>query len=1074
MTHTYPHLTQATPEYPNVAGVAPYAQYRNTFDYDRWTAGTKLTVCNVPWDDVRNIVEWESDAARDRWFENLGEAERVTLDTEFHKLPDGTIKLPIPFCVLSRCNYLWVVYPTPTTSADPLDHADGPRTHAWGYFIERPRQLAANTTECALRLDNWTTFGTHIGINYMQLKRGHAPMAATDADAYLSNPIENAGMLLAPDVSYGPDAGITRDHTFIPLNSGEKYVMFNSLVAPDQLKSLGAAVEWEGESTDPTYADTADRWGHQWRVDGYEWRMGDMNYANTNTPVKPLTVGADAPTGGTAYAIKAVDAEKLFDAIVKTVPQFMQTIQGMWIVPGDMINVTDAPTHTIAGVTVYEAQTVNDMPDINVKLTKEMFAYPDEYKNIAKLYTFPYACLNVSDNDGVSVDIRIENTGNLTVHRRVSLAYPYLKAQAFLTGVNGTGAKTYEWRDLTGAAREEKSWDSDWADYMIKWDIPTYGLYMDGYRDWAVHNQQANLDINRLKALNAYHVSQRANNTGYENTIAAADATRANAQRSADVSYSNSKSTADTAQSVGDTVADVNMSNAKRSADTAQTNANASAGTGKTNADASVNTALLNSNAAADTANVNTQAANNTANANVHRAAETMLANNANDIETVTENMNTQLTNSTANNSISTGGITDSLLNTQLAQNQNLAASNDLIQLNTNLTKENAGVSFAIGGAKQLASGVASTINGGVGAATQALSGSFGGAIGTAVGTQLNNATGIVNFGLDALQVAYTMTNNQTLTSGNKNCNKFMLENTQTADTSNAKIQVDNAGEIVKNNNAMIKSVTEKANDNSKTNTKNNADTSKANSDNATSTGNANSARSYETSVANNQRAYDTGIANNKRGYDTAVANAQRAHDVSYANAEASNTVTHQANKRNHDNSYLCAGANYGVANQNADMSQTLAKTNASESRESAEYGNKTALEQAQDVAELTYRNQTNAAPKTYGTYAGDPTPDLMRYRGLQIRVKTQNESAIRQTGDQFLRYGYAYEGNWNATKLAVMPKYTYWECGEVWLSADTSILEEAREHVRGMLETGVTVWTAPEYIGKVGIHDNE
>ena len=157
----------------------------------------------------------------------------------------------------------------------------------------------------------------------------------------------------------------------------------------------------------------------------------------------------------------------------------------------------------------------------------------------------------------------------------------------------------------------------------------------------------------------------------------------------------------------------------------------------------------------------------------------------------------------------------------------------------------------------------------------------------------------------------------------------------------------------------------------------------------------------------------------------------------------------------------------------NAGRSKDVGNANASESRESSEYTLKSNLEIAPELAALAYGQQRNAEPKSYGAFGGDPTPDVFRYRGVEIRVRTQSESAIRQAGDQFLRYGYAYNGAWEVDSLNVMPRFTYWEMSEVWLDADTDIMESARRGIRAMLENGVTVWRRPEDIGKVGIHGN-
>lgn len=903
--HNYPHLPQAT-AFPDVRNVAPYAQYRNDFDYSRWTAGTKLTVCNVPWDDARNIVGWENAERRDAWFRDLGDAERVTLSSEFQILPDGSIKLPIPFATLSRYNYIFVQYPTPTGAARPLDGADpGTEIRSWGYFVDDIRQLAASTSECHVVLDDWTTFCPYVHATYMQLSRGHAPMASVSVADYLADPVNNSGMLLTSDVNYGDAADITRDHMFVPFAAGEKYVMFASLIPPAELDGLKPATDWPDASTPPSYGDTPDRWGHQYDVTGYEWRMGDRDYSQADTPVAPYTGGQMTPTAGSMYALAAGDARRFFEYLATALPQVMQTIQAMWILPAEVIDVTVSGTHRIGGVTVYDVSKAGELPDIRIDLTPEMFGYAAEYADIAKLYTYPYASLELSDNDGRSVEIRIENTGELDLHRRVSLAYPYLKAQMFLVGVNGTGSKTYSFRRLDGTTGTATSWDTDFADYMASFDIPTYGLFMDGYTEYAMRSQRTAVEKARMTALNAYHTGMRSNNTGY--------------------------------------------ANGKDSADTALTNGNASAYAGRQNA--------LSSNAAAQT--------NTNANADLART------NTDNTIATANDNLNKRVANRTADWSNKKGSAVDLNSETTGLSTSNLSA--DISFMNTQFNVE----------ASTGAIGTAAS------AASEFLSGDIGGGISAIVG-------GAVSIAKDGLILEATKTLNTT-----KQSNSTNFGNNTT------RIQNDTYDALIKNANTYDKDITKNNNDLSDTNTNNTVTTMKGNAERTKATGDANANRSYDATTANNERSNATSL------------------------------------------------------------------NNLEESRDATTFALQTELEQAQRSAELDYRSHRTDAPRAYGTASGDATPDLFAYRGCQIRVKTQSESAIRQAGDQMLRYGYAYEGAWTPESLNVMKHYTYWQCSELWLDSDTDILDSGKRHIRELFQTGVTVWRDPAYIGRTGIYDN-
>lgn len=1099
VVRSYPHLAGAT-AFPDVGGVKPYAQYANEFDYTRWTPGTKITVCDVPWDGERNIVDFGTDEARDAWFESVP-GEKVSLQTELHLLPDGTLKLPLPFSVMSRFNYVWVEYPVPTSPDSPIAHASGKRTRCWGFFADSPRMLAPNTTEVRLRLDEWTTFGNHVSVTHCQLRRGHAPMAAVDADEYLADPISKSALLLAPDVNYGPDAGIVREHVFVPLGAGEKYVMFASVMSPDDIAAMGEAKPWDGDSTPPEYADTPDRWGHQWEVKGYDWRIGPTDFSGVSTPVSPFATDGNVPTGGFAYAVRASEASGLFRAVVAKTPQFMQSIRGVWVVPAEFLNLEGTSTVRLAGVDVLRCAAVNELPDVEVHLRKEDFGYPEGYGDIAKLYTFPYACLNLSDNDGTSVDIRIENTGDLRLHRRVALAYPYLKAQAFLTGVNGSGAKTYEWRDLSGASHEEKSWDTQFADFMAEFDIPTYGLFMDGYTDWALHNQQTNLEAARLKALKDYRTGQRSNNTGYENTldsntaayanaVASADTGLGNANRSADTGYTNAVASADVALANGNRSADMGYDNAAASAETAYQNGKRAAETAKTNADSTANTALENANAAASTARgnanaaastarANAKASNATAQANAYRSADTAKGNVTNSNDTAKKL--TALRNATSTQLTGIGYSQAYEIASDTSNSWNLVKAewtNSMMAANQSLEKEAAATSQVADSVAGIASGMA---QGGVAGAASAFA---------------SGALSTVTMGIAMAKQDAVIKNQQAM-------NKAMAAGGTAYSTALAGVQKSYADKTTKANNQLNTDTTNENTALADMNSTNDQRTAKANADASLGTGNANADRSYATETGNAGRTYATTTGNAARSNRTALAvnrlnlevqlggtseadggnlgrvratslgNATRTRDVAKGNNQAARDTAVSNAGRGRDTAKGNAKTSRDTAVSNAGRSKDVGNANALESRESSEYTLKSNLEIAPELAALAYGQQRNAEPKSYGAFGGDPTPDVFRYRGVEVRVRTQSESAIRQAGDQFLRYGYAYNGAWEVDSLNVMPRFTYWEMSEVWLDADTDIMESARRGIRAMLENGVTVWRRPEDIGKVGIHGN-
>lgn len=1021
----YPHLKNVT-RFPETG--EPYTQYANRFDYREWKAGTLVRLYNVPWND-RNIVDFENDDKRDNWFSAHAISE-YRFNTVMHLMPDGSIKLPIPFESVAQCNYLTVTF-----DIEPVALTGKPRVSVWCYWLHDIEQCAPSTTRAILELDAWQTFGHHVRIGSMQLTQGHAPMLDTTVNEYLANPVAHNSCMLAPDVSYGDPAAIVTHSEFHPFGAGDKSILFATTLTRGQLTQIGGnpASAYDNGSTPPAYRDNPARWGHQYEVDGYEWHFGEADYSALNVPVE--SYGADTlPTGLHVFGMASHDAMNFFKSIAAKTPQVMQTIQAMWQIGNDMIDTGD--TFDVLGIKLFEPKATHEL-DAELTLTTDMFGYDTRYSQIPKLYTYPYAALTLSDNDGTTCTVRIENCGTLTLHQRVSTVYPYLKAQAFLTGVNGTGGSTYEWRDINGNKEKRTAYDTPFTDFMATYDIPLYALWLDGQTDWALHNQRASVETERYKALNAYHIGMRNTNTGYENTKDSANTGYQNTVRSADTGQTNTNDTGDTTQANGNRSVETARGNATRSNTTAKQNTDAAAATALANGNASAATAQTNGNAAAYAAEQNAFSSNATGQTNAHATADMTRANMDNTIKTSTNNLNKRNANRTANQTNNTGSAVDLTVASNTLSNQNLAA--DIAFMNT---------SFAV-----------ETATGAVSTAASAISSIATGNVGGAVAGVVNGALSIAK---DAAINSATIANN---TAKNNNSTTFSTQSTQ--------IQNTNGTEICNNNNTYDSDVTGNNNDLADQNTTNSVNTAKNNAARTRTTGDGNAARTYNTSVSNNGRTYSTAVSNNQRAYDTTTGNAQRSFNAAEANAEASRqtglTNNEQSNQLTHRNSQRSRDTSV----TNAEKSRDTALNNALESRESAEFSNKTTLEQTQRVAELSYEQHSTDAPVRFGDNTGDAVPDVFGYRGVQVRVLTQPKGAIRMAGDHMLRYGYAFNGVWTPARLQVMKHFTYWKCDEIWITGASDIMESARDAIRAMFVAGVTVWSDPNEIGAVDVADN-
>lgn len=981
----------------------PYAQYTQIFDYHTWTVGVKIHLYNVAWND-KNIVDFESEQKRDVWLDEHA-SKPYTFDSVMHLQPNNTIRLPLPFEVLNNFNYLTVDFPY-----EPIQPNTKDRIYKYCYFVEDVKQLAPSTTELQLCLDAWQTFGYRVHFEYVQLERSHALIASSDVNKYLNNPIENNSYLLYPDVKYGEDAAIVTKSNFYPFGNGKKLILFATTLDSTMLITIAnnAAHEWY-DTSDISYEDISTRWGHQYKVNGFNLQLGDMDYSNLQTPSNSYSADY-MPTGLHVFAIYAENAVSFFEQLKKYTPQVIQTIQAMWVVGNDMCEV--AESFTIFNTVIHKPHFINEMTE-KITLNKKDFAYNTKYAELAKLYTFPYACLSLSDNAGKTCIVRIENCGNLEIHKRVSAVYPYLKAQAFLTGVNGDGFNTYEWKNInTNDIR--KIYNTPFTDFMIDFDIPIYALWIDGATDYAFKHQR-DMKAEQLKALNAYHIATRNNNTNYKNTKDSAETSKTNSNASAQTAYNNAVASATTAKNNTDDSAQTSYNNTNRSADTANSNAIASANTGKQNADAS-----------AYAAEQNAFASNNTARNNAFASADTSVKNMHNSNDTASQNMISRTTNNKIVTQLGVTNYRNTTAETNFLSGNNLAADINFMDYKFAVDESAAAVSsagsaigaFATG---NIAGGVSALVNGAVGIAKDAL---------------IQDATKSLNNKKQANSVNFAR----------KVANYQDHLMTQSTD----------------HNNTLDQSTTEKTNALNDKNTNNIANTTKNNASRSQATGNGNASRSYNTAIANNNRTYNTSInnanatmnttkANNTDTYNTTVNNAQRSYATSVSNAQ---------------NSY-----NTSVANNQHSYDTTV--NNATESWQATIFANKTALEQQKDVIKLSFEQHKTDAPIKIGENSGNAIQDIFNYRGVQVRVITQNPSAITMTGDYFLRYGYAYSGNWSITKLQVMKHFTYWKMSELWLNADSTVSEFYKNEIKTLFENGVTVWANPAEIGKISLYDN-
>lgn len=821
MANSFPHLNDTS--FPDLQNVNTF-KYQNNFNYSRWEPVNKIHLCKVLWNnDYADVVKFDSDTARDAYFDSIASAD-INLNTMFQVLPSVEIKIPIPYNVAATYNYVFFESKIMTSESDPINYENVNRVTRFYYFINSAQYSAPNTTLCEAQLDSWTTYINSVDIPYMVLNRGHAPMKAISVEEYLKDPIDNNELLLSPDVTFG-DTSVIAKSQFVPVNNGKKYILIALNMSAAQLKSIVYPSSGNNENTAATFSDSSDRYGYQYNVNNYDWGIGGYDYSNSALGTAAYQSSDNIiPNNNCIIACSANNASTMFSNMQGQIPYLFKAIQACYMVDDTMFSVQD--TFTLCGVSVNvigkaDASIIGDFT-----LTKDNFNFSSEYENITKLYTFPYSYIEVTDNNGNKKQIHIENISNPKIVKDVSIAFPYISIQAYIAGVNGSGTLTYKWDKLDNSEITKSIYADDFGDFLWKWDIPTYALYVNAYEAYKADNF-AEQYSKRYNAIKDYQKTVRDANTEYQNAIDSAENTAAMTNNSAATE----------------------LANANRGADTSYEISAASASTGKSNTYDSANAALSNANAGANTANTN---ANNSADLTVLNTSVSTAAN-----ATVTARNNTYK-----------AGVT-----------------NDNNSLNKANQAWDAGLTRAVTDAENTAttvSGVMNAVNGAVnGAAGAAASLATGNALG-AIGSI---ASGIASAADSGVSTWAAVTKNSTVAEATISNTQSKLEEINNNNSGVYELTASNNTDNTSTSNYASNTAAGNASSVMKTNASNTATTAKANASRTNSATIGNADRSYSTSISNAGELQSTSKTNAAATNSTTVANAALNKNVSEANS---------------------------------------------------------------------------------------------------------------------------------------------------------------------------------------------
>ena len=482
-------------EFPHIGNVNTY-KYDNDFDYGRFDyTQMSLQICTVPWDmgeahignrtisGIGNVVYFETKEKRDAWFNAIPDDECYRFTTKFKELHrDQYIDVPVPFDMCAKHNYLVVRYEKFANADSPVMYEGDDGLRDWFWFIREVEFLAPNTTRLHILDDAFQTWIYDINVSGMVLERGHAPMFAMRADEYLNNPLENNEYLLTDDVNFG-EASQVKHIDALTLNAGNMYACI---------------------------ATTADPQG---------------NWSN-NVPALASYTNNGAPSVY-VFAMAAEDLNSFLSNITSTYPQFKQTVQGVFFASADLL--TLASSFTFANVTCYGVNSTRKKLNLTT-LTKSLFGYDARYSDIAKLYTSPYAHIEVTDENGNVDIVKIEDsTGKLDVSAMISIAYPFVNIEAHLIGAGGSASATVTYKNV-----DSRTFDigGQWYDTLRTWQVPTFAVVLDPATEYDYSTR-----FDRAQAVTDYTTAQ--SNANANADLITSNATLTTAANSAITNISN-------------------------------------------------------------------------------------------------------------------------------------------------------------------------------------------------------------------------------------------------------------------------------------------------------------------------------------------------------------------------------------------------------------------------------------------------------------------------------------------------------------------------------------------------------
>ena len=451
-----------------------------SFDYSVWSAGSVITMVNVPFDNTyRDIVDWKAYGhtpyAYVKSFNNL---HKVEINQMTYLAQGKPIRIPTPFTKANQYNYVMVENP-----GRPVNNIgfEGYTPSVFFYFITSIDYIAPNTTQLTLQLDVWTTYYQRINFGRSYLERGHMGIAATDSfDNYGKN------WLTQPEgLDMGSEHQIIRTYRrmLADITNNDYSVIVTSTVNLDVENGYGDANNPRVSMADPSNAE-------------------------------------GLPNGVEIYVCTYKDFRQGMLGL-KNYPWIAQGIGSITIVPKDIVDFggtkvdvgKDTGTGKWTWLTNHSVYINRNYSLTDASFRNEFLSLlPKEYRELKKFVTSPYCIVELTTYSGNPVEFRPESirTAGININQYAHVAPP--NPSLFLT--------IRDYNTITESVIVERRAGKVTNEYGEGWDMCT------GYTSLPTFSAVNNSALNAL-ASSAHTAAAQVNNAKWQQQRAQRAATAA-------------------------------------------------------------------------------------------------------------------------------------------------------------------------------------------------------------------------------------------------------------------------------------------------------------------------------------------------------------------------------------------------------------------------------------------------------------------------------------------------------------------------------------------------------------------